>query len=217
MASADRRRKRRGSFPPELEALLRQKFIPAVPSIEELLHQSIDRHQAFLAGQKGALLTELNRCIQAAFQDLLKQKGRLAGTPFPPEFPVAIPFWAAMAVYQLATMSMVEATHGRGKHARWMRQYRDDLIHWHRYASVKEAIRKRQSTYTDDRVYHVVAKQLKGSEFESGWRGIKASHSLVSQAIKAGQQARFFPSGPMTVVSLAMKNRPPQNSKDSQD
>jgi hypothetical protein len=202
----------------EIEALLRLKFTPATPSVEELHRIKINREQAFEAGQQAALLTELYVCIQTAYRAVLEQRSRVgADAGFKSDDPVSLPYWAVRALYELAIKSMVASSRGRGKHARWRRQYRADLIHWHRYAAVRVAIDTHKSRYTDDRVYRDVAKALKGSEFEAGWRGIKSSCSVVKKALKKGEAWRFYQTPAFTAVSRALKSTRTANRQDFAD
>ena len=112
-----------------------------------------------------------------------------------PDDPVTVPHWAFQAVYDLAMAKMIDGSKGMGKHAKWWRQYREDLIHWHRYALVKNAISDKRAYWPPNvpDVYAVVARELTGTAFAAKRSGIKHSvEKVVVPALKNEQQARFY-------------------------
>jgi hypothetical protein len=82
---------------------------------------------AFEAGHHGALFDELNASLHAAErtnqrrpEDMPILPGGTLDARTQPDDPVVVPHWAFKAVYQLASMQMIQPGRGRkgGRHAR---------------------------------------------------------------------------------------------------
>jgi len=110
--------------------------------------------------------------------------------------PVTIPYWAFCAVNDLVIREVIEGTQGRtGRHARWQRKYRDNLIHWHRYALVKKATEESRAKWPpgEPDVYDIVSQELAGTAFAAKRSGIKKSvEEVVMPALKNGQHDAFY-------------------------
>jgi hypothetical protein len=161
---------------------------PPSPSIQELLGVPLERKHAALSGHHAALVDALNACGQGAHDDDL----------------VTGPCWVVARAYDIVIDAMIAGSQGMGTHARWWRQYRDDLIHWHRYACVQQALKDRRATRLD--VYDVVARELAGTAFAAKPSGVKYSaENVVARALKKGEHARFYRSTAVHVYDSLLK------------
>ena len=123
-----------------------------------------------------ALRDELNAAINAA--------PRTRDRRHRDDDPVVLPRWAADAACNLVTRSLVENKRG-------MRNYREDMIHWHRYATCRQLLNA-GSKWTDGAVFAEAQEALKGTSFAAGKDGMKKSFETVGRALKRGDHQRFY-------------------------
>lgn len=162
-----------------------RRSTPPAQSVQELCGVSVGRQQAYLAGHQAALFDELNASLRSVEDDPTKDDGR-----------VTMPQWAFDACYDLVIEKMFLESKGKGPTSRWWQKYRKDLIHWHRYALVKNALREKRAYWPPKipDVYEVVARELLGTAFAAKSSGIKSSVEVVTTALKNRKHARFFQS-----------------------
>lgn len=180
--------------------------------------------QAHYAHHRHVLLDELNEALHAAYRSNRRKPEEMPVLPdggldanIQPDDPVTIPYWAFKAVYDLVGREAIYGSNGTGRQARWRRQYRENQIHWHRYALVRKAMIKRtgdKRSTGDPDVYDVVSRLLRGTAFAAAPSGIHYSYDQVRAALKRGEHVRFYRStsdhlyefllntpGPVTVVA----------------
>ena len=174
-----------------------------MPSIEELLGVSTSRHEAYEQGHVAALCDELALALRVSYCS--------RHTNPQPDDPVTIPYWACLAVQNLATNALIDGTRGMGRHARWDRQYREKLIQWHRYAAVKTAIRDQRAKWPpgEPDVYKLVSRELEGTAFAARPSTVKKSYERVCDALTNGQQARFRRSSFDTMYDFLLRTPGP--------
>jgi hypothetical protein len=170
----------------------RRSTTPA-PSIEELLTVTIDRREAFLSGHQAALFDELQSYLIEAYrrndrrpkEDLpVLANGSLDRRIHSDDREtVTVPLWAFDVVYDMVMDRMLKESKGKGPTSRWWQKYRKDLIHWHRYSCVQQALKAKRATRIN--VYDVVADDAElrvsphvpddtWSVLDSCWRDVEA-------------------------------------------
>ena len=91
-----------------------------------------DRKTCFEHGNWAALLDTVNSSLAESAQE--KKPKRLAPTD-----PVSVPRWALEALKDqllVPHLDVAKSATGKGRHARWKEQYRQDLVDWLRYHEV---------------------------------------------------------------------------------
>jgi hypothetical protein len=156
---------------------------PPAPSVEELLNIRILRWQAYAAGHLGALCDELKDIYRAALDHA--PDGKLL-----PHDPITLPAWAFEAVVWLADEDEITNSTKRGRHAKWLRRYHEDLIHWHRYALVRQRLADKMAGWPDNAaglpdVFEVISRELDGTGFAGRPGTIKTSYETVAAALKS--------------------------------
>jgi hypothetical protein len=196
-----------------------RRSTPPAPSIQELHGIAITRRQAYLAGHLGALFDELNANLNEAYR--INDLRRVEDLPLLPDgsrdrrirsdddATVTLPLWAFDVIYDLAMDQMFKGSRGKGPTARWWQKYTKDLIHWHRYALVQQAIKDKRAKPGDD-AYELIAEELAGTAFAATSHGIKKSvEQVVQPALEKGEHARFYRSHAARVYDFLLNDPAP--------
>jgi hypothetical protein len=195
--SVSRRRQRR--------AVKGRQSTPSSPTVEELTGVAIDRQQAFDAGHLGALFDEVTAARRAAMEAAPRED--LKDTD-----PVSLPSWAFEAVADLVENDVITGSKKRGRNALWWRQYRVDLLQWHRYALVRQRLTDGSAGWPDNAadlpgVFVVVSRELEGTAFAARPSTVKQSYEQVAAELAKGHHARYYRSTALHVYDFLLSTR----------
>ncbi len=175
------------------------------PSTEELLGIVIDRREAHEHGHIGSLFDELTAARQTAMEASPRQD--LKDTDL-----VSIPLWAFEAAAQLVENRLLDGSAGRGRHARWWRQYREDQIQWHRYALTRQRMTDGTGAWPDNAagkpdVFTMVSRELHGTLFAGRPSTMRKSYETVAAALKNGEHHRYYRSTAVHVYDFLLNTK----------
>ena len=177
-----------------------------MPSVEELFGIQRDSHAAFTAGH----ISELWAVISDAERAASKAARARYGTPkqivlsngsidsrVQPNDLIALPAWAFRIVCNTAmsALELGQVPKRRKGQKRWRVQYRDSLMHWHRYVVVRRAMeaghKQKPSRNEQPTAFEVASDALKGTAFGASPAMMEKSFSRVKTHIKRGEHWRY--------------------------
>jgi hypothetical protein len=156
---------------------------------------------------------EKHQNLSAAFDELIDVLARggeeREGTT--PEDLLLVPRWLCRALHQVLfdsiALSPEVLDQKKGKHKYWLRKYTAKLVHWHRYALVRQSIDAGTHKFPPGSpdVYYAVSAKLKDTAFAGGAGAVKRSYCLVAKAIETNNASEFYVSSHARIYDFLLK------------